>query len=131
MKKLVASATLISLVLACAPVYASWEWTKIHEDENSTVYIDKTKVRGSKSKRVWERWEFKVPMSMSGISSMLILREINCDESKIRFLETESFGSANLSGDVMVKLTDPGNWDYLKPNSWFNAMYELVCKKAP
>lgn len=131
MKKLVTHISFITLFLACAPVYASWEWTKIHNVENTTVYIDQTKVRGSKTKRIWERWEFKVPMSMSGISSILILREINCDESKIRILESESFGSANLSGDVMVKLIDPGNWDYLKPNSWFNATYELICKKAP
>jgi hypothetical protein len=118
-----------AFVLTCAPVYADWKWTKIHDDENSTVYIDQTKLRGTKTKRVWERWELKTPMS--GISSMLFLREIDCDESKIRFLETESYGSANLSGDVKVKLTTPGSWDYLRPNSWFNAMFELICKKAP
>lgn len=116
---------LLLLVLTSSNLFASWTWSKFHDDEAVTIYIDKTTVRGEVTKRVWELWNFK--KSIGNMQSMLLLREVDCTESKVRTLETVSFRSPDLQGRTVAEDSTTSKWDFLRPDSWQNKIFAEIC----
>ena len=65
----------------------SWaEWKKVHENSDSSFYIDHTTVRKNGAlRRFWEVQNYKVKDSR-GISSVLSKLEVNCLDDTARYL---------------------------------------------
>jgi hypothetical protein len=123
----------VSMVLFAMYTTASatdWQWEVYSEADNLTMYVDKSKIRGAETKKVWEKWEYKKKISM-GIASVLTLNEIDCQEVRARTLEIESFSESDLKGKSIAKVSTPNQWDYLRPGSWRSATFEIACGKKP
>jgi hypothetical protein len=121
---------IVILVMSANVSASDWQWEQYYDVDNLSMYVDKTKIRGVETKKVWEKWEYKKKVAL-GIASMLSLIEVDCLEVRARTLEMESFSENDLKGKTIASIKEPGQWDYLRPGSWKIGTFEMVCGKKP
>lgn len=78
--------------------------------------------------RLWLRWEFSASRpGPNGERSARQLAEYDCAEGRFRVLQSEGFGSANLTGRSIPN-ADNQSWVYVAPGTFNELQYKAVCE---
>lgn len=123
MKKLLAT----FLILCATPVWA--EWVLHSTTAHGVFFYDPTTIRGDNLKRVWQKTNFIKPTKETKTLSINTLEEIDCNEGKIRLLQSQSYSGKDLTGEITGATTTPWDWRYIPPNTPSSEVFQLVCKK--
>ena len=122
---------LIVMLLISHQAFAAW--TMLDKTENGDAYsIDFSTMKNvNGNKRVWTLVNYLKPMKYAGkeIYSGTILREIDCNEQKYRFLSIFAYSEINAKGVVVETLGPEVDWRYSPPDSVGLGIVNAVCKK--
>ena len=128
MKKL-----LIGLMLLVVSGAASAEWTDVGDNDEITLYVDKTTIRRNGNLvKMWILYDFKSASVVVGLSflSNRSQNEYDCKEEKFRILEISYFSGQMLSGKVVISEDNMGRkWVAVPPSSVMEAQWKIACGK--
>jgi len=119
-------AVLILLLIAVAsPVWA--EWSKTGEANDRTSYIDYTSLRkNGHLVKAWGLVDLKKKEEI-GHSSLVFINEFDCREERRRKLSVYFFSGQMGLGETIAKLTEPEEWEYIRPGEQGYFVLPLVC----
>ncbi len=112
---------------------ASAEWTDVGDNDEITLYVDKTTIRRNGNLvKMWILYDFKSASVVVGLSflSNRSQNEYDCKEEKFRILEISYFSGQMLSGKVVISEDNMGRkWVAVPPSSVMEAQWKIACGK--
>jgi hypothetical protein len=105
-------------------------WVLVSRNVSDTeVYVDPSTIRrDGRLRRYWDLTNFPSPRS-SGALSGRYLMEVDCQEQRSRILQSASFSGPMLTGTLISRSNNPGNWDYLAPKPQGAEVMRYVCER--
>jgi hypothetical protein len=123
---------LITLVLSLVSTSAFAEWTKVGEDDESTVYTDPSTVRKKgELTKIWSLYDFTQARVMSGKTylSMEKQYEIDCANGKTRAMYIIYYAQKMGGGEKGAFDYPPKQWQPVAPNSAVESIWKAACGK--
>lgn len=121
--------TAVIALLFALPAWADWTRFSALEADAVVVYVDIGSIRREGDKiRLWQLFDFKEPDSR-GRRSYRTLAELDCKESKIRYVQDEYFAGKMASGALLDSNATPHEWTYAAPGTLPMMMLTVHCQK--
>lgn len=112
-------------IVAAAPTWA--DWSRTFSDERKTQYIDPSTLRFvGKTRRLWVLHDFR-SRTQDGDLSEASLVEIDCENERMRSLQTVAYKSAMASGEGHASSKVPSEWGYYPPKTMGGVMVKSFC----
>jgi len=127
MKKL-----LMTLILALVSTSAIAEWTKVGEDDESTVYTDTSTIRKKGDLiKIWSLYDFKKAQNMSGKTylSMETQYEFDCVKGQTRPTYIIYYADKMGGGEKGAFSYPPKQWQPVAPKSAGESIWKVACSK--
>ena len=128
MKKLLLT---IALILIATNVFAGWELYGTYKGHQ--LFYDKSSIKRSGDKvRVWNYMNFNLQnvtdSTLLEVASMRGLTEIDCINETYKDLTLDAYTEPHLKGKLKT-LDSDNKIEYIVPNSTFEKLMKLACKK--
>jgi len=118
---------LLAMLSAVAKPAAA-EWTLISESTSGAqFFIDLATLKKGARPRVWFLVNYPARTKRGHVSGKS-LREVDCREEKIRILADRYYTEPMGSGVPTVSSDQPGEWEYVTPDSVETAVVRLLCR---
>lgn len=123
---------LATAILSAAPAWAGWEL--VGKSVYGDFYFDPATIRVTGNlRRVWTLVNLNEPEELSNarLRSLKILDEYDCEEKRVRALQSTSFELAMGTGKPVV-VSGAQEWRYTSPESIAGEMLNAACsRRAP
>jgi len=114
------------------PAYAEWVRLTYIYDNGMTVYVDPETIRrkGDLAK-MWHLSDFKTIQTTKDGSfwSVRAHHQYDCAKERFRILAITAFSSRMGKGNVVLNISEEGNWQPFAPGSAVESLREFVCGK--
>ena len=123
--------TILVVLMSATPLLSiAQNWVFVTGNSNTAdFYIDADSIKQiGTNHRIWMLQDFKKRLGNGGLSAM-VLREIDCNEERIRSLQYTFFDDNMLKGKMMRTTTLAREWEFVSPNSMNKDVMDVVCKK--
>jgi len=130
-------------IFACAEVWGA-EWKSFGSDDSFSHFYDSVSVTYPSKNigRLWTKTVYKEKGRIQAkeqfrqnkellniikdVDHTLNLLEINCVEKKFRTIKGIFYSK---DGKILKSIdAAPGVWKFIPPDTWYKAIYEIVCK---
>ena len=131
MENFVLKKTILVALLSATPLISfAQNWVFVTGNSNAAdFYVDADSIKKiGANRRVWVLQDLK-KRTVNGSLSAKLLREIDCNEEKIRSLQFTFYAENMLKGEMMNTVTRTGEWEFVSPDSMNKDVLDAVCKK--
>ena len=131
MENFVLKKTILVALLSATPLISfAQNWVFVTGNSNAAdFYVDADSIKKiGTNRRVWILQDLK-KRTVNGSLSAKLLREIDCNEEKIRSLQFTFYAENMLKGEMMNTVTRTGEWEFVSPDSMNKDVLDAVCKK--
>ena len=122
---------LLTIFLLSFSINGYCEWFKVVESDNSTVYVEDSKIsKSDKFIRIWTLHNLSNPRKLnSGKSyrSYITLTEVDCLEDKSRDLSTTVYQNIMGNGDVVITFEENSKLKFSPPGSVGDLLIKFSC----
>ena len=108
----------------------SWgEWELSSKNLNGTkFYYDKDRVR--KSGKYFYFWELvNYSNTEDGIFSTTLYVQLDCSIFRNKYLKRQNYKNWMGEGEMISDMTPPDEWEYPKPNTSGETLYNKICEE--
>jgi hypothetical protein len=108
----------------------SWgDWNLIPMGVGENWYYDKDRVRKSgKYLYYWELRDFKKPDERGNFSVTKYV-QLDCSIFRFKWLKLQTYNKSMGEGEMTDEWTPPNEWNYPKPKSTGEVMYNKICEE--
>jgi hypothetical protein len=114
-------------------------WIRAQQDSDGSMFVDKERMwRSDGTVKMWSMNDFTQPKPSfnppgSGLPNTFVstisLMEYDCNERKTRILQGYAYEDHKGEGRQAWEMRGPREWDYIKPSSNIEVLWNIACKK--
>jgi len=106
---------------------AAAEWTKVHESEEGTSYVDPPTIRKEGATRQVWRLEDLRKAGSRGERSVRAMTQYDCAAERQRIVTFTLHAGPMAKGKLLARQDPSGDWIYVAPNTAAAAVMRYVC----
>lgn len=111
--------------------FALADWTVFSRADEITFYYDKSTIKTeSQYRRVWTLIDLKEPTLNSikkSYKSVTTYWMIDCKQERHKLLQLTQYSESMARGVSVRTDSNPGDWEYIEPQTVSNTLQKIVC----
>jgi len=130
MKKITLLLFIIFTFLFSTTSWGEWNYGSSDLKKSTDYYYDKDRIRKSgKYLYLWVLIDLRKKTNKYGNLSYTTYVELDCSVFRFKDLRFQSYNKSMGEGEMKIDMTPPDEWNYIKPDSVMEIMYNKVCEE--